>query len=159
MKNNSVFIIHSGKPVLYEDFKVIAQKQAGYIKAQNPQKVVLSGDDSYILLVNLFACMYLNIPVQLIPDKTKLKYAEGLYIDNLYEGNQIAEDNLQNDFLIEFLTSGSTSEPKIVKKTLANIFAEAKVISKTFDFSDIHEFETTASLTHLYGFTFCFAVP
>ena len=159
MKNNSVFIIHSGKPVLYEDFKVIAQKQAGYIKAQNPQKVVLSGDDSYILLVNLFACMYLNIPVQLIPDKTKLKYAEGLYIDNLYEGNQIAEDNLQNDFLIEFLTSGSTSEPKIVKKTLANIFAEAKVISKTFDFSDIHEFETTASLTHLYGFTFCFAIP
>lgn len=159
MKNDSVFIIYSGKPVLYEDFKLIAQKQAGYIKAQNPQKVILSGEDTYILLVNLFACIYLNIPVQLISNKTKLKYTEGLYIDNIYDGNQIQEDNISEGFIIEFLTSGSTSEPKIVKKTLANVFAEAKAISKTFDFSNIYEFQTTALLTHLYGFTFCFAVP
>ena len=147
MKNNSVFIIHSGKPVLYEDFKVIAQKQAGYIKAQNPQKVVLSGDDSYILLVNLFACMYLNIPVQLIQDKSKLEYSEGVYIDNIFEAEPISEQSVSEDFLIEFLTSGSTSEPKVIKKVLRNILQEAQTISETFDFSAIQEFNITAPVS------------
>lgn len=159
MKDNSVFLIRSGKPVLFEDFKATAKKQAGYIKLQAPEKVILSGDDTYLLLVNLFACMYLNIPVQLIPDRTKLKYAKGLFIKDIYGAEAILNDNINKDFLIEFLTSGSTSEPKTIKKTLANLLTEAKTISETFDFSKVQNFETTAPLTHLFGFTFGFAVP
>lgn len=159
MKNDSVFLISSGKPILYEDFKLIAQKQAGYIKTINPKKVVLSGDNTYVFLVNLFACMYLNIPVQLIQDKSKLEYSEGVYIDSIFEAEPISEQSVSEDFLIEFLTSGSTSEPKVIRKKLRNILQEAKTISETFDFSAIQEFNITAPLTHLYGFTFGFAVP
>ena len=90
MKNDSVFLISSGKPILYEDFKLIAQKQSGYIKTLNPKKVVLSGDNTYVFLVNLFACMYLNIPVQLIQDKSKLEYSEGVYIDSIFEYETIS---------------------------------------------------------------------
>ena len=159
MENSSVFLIHKDRPVLFEDFNKTVKAHAGYIKSRNITKIVIAGDDTYTFLVNLFACIYLNIPVQLIPDKTKLKYAEGVFIDDVYDNEELIEGNIDENYVIEFLTSGSTAVPKVVKKSIKNLTDEAETIAKTFDFSNTSQFVTTSSLAHLFGFTFCFMLP
>lgn len=161
LENHNLFLIHDNQPVTFEEFKNIVKKQMAYIADINPNRVILSGDNTFVFLINLFSCIYLNIPVVLISDKTKLKYTEGVFIDSIVSTGTLKdfETDINHKYVIEFMTSGTTGTPKIIKKTLKNLLLEAEEIVKTFDLSSITEFITTTTMTHLFGFTFCFMVP
>ncbi len=158
--DNSVFLIHNNKSVTYNEFKQTVQKQISYIKTLNANEIVLSGDDTYVLLVNLFSCMYLNIPSVLITDKTRLQYVDGCYVDKVVDSFAPSElGSIDYDYIISFLTSGSTGIPKKINISINNLIAEASDMIEAIDFSSASQFITTTTLAHHYGCTVCLFVP
>ena len=158
--NDSIFLIHNGRNITCREFKQTVKKQISYIKTLNPAEVVLSGDDTYIFLVNLFSCIYLNIPTVLIGDKTRLQYVDGVFIDKVVDSTEETEiGEIDLDYTISFLTSGSTGVPKKINISLNNLIAEAEDMIAAVDFSNVLQFITTTTLSHHYGCTVCLFVP
>ena len=141
--NDSIFLVHNGKNITCKEFKQTVKKQITYIKTLTPAEVVLSGDDTYTLLVNLFSCIYLKIPTVLIGDKTRLQYVDGIYIDKVVNSTEESEiGGLDLEYTISFLTSGSTGAPKKINISLRNLIAEG-----TTDFSGVYFRATDMDLT------------
>ncbi len=158
--NDSIFLVHNGKNITCKEFKQTVKKQITYIKTLTPAEVVLSGDDTYTLLVNLFSCIYLKIPTVLIGDKTRLQYVDGIYIDKVVNSTEESEiGGLDLEYTISFLTSGSTGAPKKINISLRNLIAEAEDMIEAIDFSKAAQFITTTTLAHHYGCTVCLFVP
>lgn len=158
LKNSDIFLIHNEKSLTFGEFLEFVKFQAHYIK--NFDNIVLSGEDAFVFLVNLFSCIYLKKPITVITDKTKLKYTNGEFVDELSHTAKISElPEIDYNYVINFLTSGTTGEPKVVKKSINNLVAEAETLNKQFCFSNVSEFVTTTTLSHLFGFTFSLMVP
>ncbi len=158
--DNVVFLIHNGEKITYKEFKSVLKKQMSHIKKLNPNQVVLCGDDTFVFLVNLFSCIYLKINVVIISDKTKLQYTEGLFIDEIFDSKDEVElEAINQDYVINFLTSGTTSTPKMIPVAIKNLIAEAQDMSEIYDFSKATEFLTSSTLAHHYGCTVCLFLP
>lgn len=86
---------------------------------------------------------------------------------NLYQDLAPIDKNSEFDFIsinpnkvdICFSTSGSSGNPKVVVKTLANLVAESQDILSQFPELRNMEFVSTTTLNHLFGFTFHFMLP
>ena len=158
--DNVVFLVHNGQKITCREFKSVVKKQMSHIKKLNPDQVVLSGDDTFVFLVNLFSCIYLEINVVIISDKTKLQYTEGLFIEEIFDSEDDVElGEINQDYVINFLTSGTTSTPKMIPVAIKNLIAEAQDMSEIYDFSKAKEFLTSSTLAHHYGCTVCLFLP
>ena len=61
--------------------------------------------------------------------------------------------------IINFYTSGSTSNAKCIKKSLQNLIDEGNDLYDEFKFDNGFEFASTTTLNHLFGMTFHFMLP
>ena len=64
-----------------------------------------------------------------------------------------------NEIIIYFSTSGSSGSPKIIEKSLANLFKESQDLLTQFPELKSLEFASTTTMNHLFGFTFHFMLP
>ena len=76
----------------------------------------------------------------------------------LVSGNQNLEAKMQESG-IYFLTSGSSTKPKLIKKNFENLFNEAKDLAEVFNIPSDYVFVTTTTPVHLFGLTFQVMFP
>ena len=93
-------------------------------------------------------------------DKTKISTLDFDFdtIDDINiaeKQNYTFSETEPQNVIINFYTSGTSSTPKIIKKSLYNLICEAKDIAEEFDFkSQNYEIISTTTMCHLFGMTF-----
>lgn len=149
-------VIKGDKTYTYSDIKGIIGTRSESLKSKK-DNIVLFGDDSFSFIINFFASLVCEKNIYLITDKTKINTLDFEYdIPN----NDISETQTDiskeidiNKPLINFYTSGSTSKPKIITKSLYNLIKEAEDIGKVFNFKNLTVVSTT-TMAHQFGITF-----
>lgn len=129
------------------------------------ENVVLLPDDNLSFMVNFFTAIFAKKNIYLLDNIQKkmsledydvLKSANLDPIDKIIEFPQVDK----NCVLIHLMTSGSSGEPKVIIKSLANLINEAVDINKTFDFGDKKLIvSSTTVFSHLFGLTFALMFP
>lgn len=124
--------------------------------------VILFGDNSFEFIVNFFAGLFSNKQIYLLTDKNRLKTLKTDYfLPQKFE--KAAEVNFEKidpkNCFVNFFTSGSTAQPKIITKNFENLENEACAISKQFKFDKNLQVYSTTIMPHMFGLTFHFMLP
>lgn len=89
-----------------------------------------------------------------------------IFIDEINNDKVIENANFNgftklnlNEVIVNFYTSGTTGDKKVVKKSLENLFKESKTLQEQFPKFKELEFISTTTMHHLFGFTFHFMLP
>ncbi len=164
--DSQTLLMHEGKDISLQLFKNYVVSGVEFLKKQNTDNVVILSNSIFDFAVWFFACIATKKKIFLLTEASKLRYLNFDYlvveknpplIETKFSFSQIVPENV----LINFYTSGSTSTPKHVVKTLSNVLSEAKELYNTF-FKDNHKelrFLTSTRLQHMYAFSFCFILP
>lgn len=162
--DNETFIIKGGKFYSVFDFKKRVLSQIEYIKNKNKNMVLLC-DDNYSFLINFIASVFLEKEIYILSDKTRindLKIEYDILDDTLYEN--VSDFKFKEiDFskgCINFFTSGTTSKPKQIKKSIESLIEEANDVANIFNLKDKNlTIATTTSSAHSFGLTFNLILP
>lgn len=151
--DDEFFLVRNGEKMTFANVKELVVKKAETL--DKTKQVLIFGEDNFDFIISFFAAVFSRKEI-FLADKNVPFNLEKTYDDSVFAFEQI---NLKNVF-INFLTSGSSGNSKIVKKSLFNLVREAEDIGKTFlsgekDF----RFCSTTTLNHLFGFTFHFMTP
>ena len=163
--NNSKPIIKKDNKLYYaKDLLPIIQANIKYINenAKN-NKVVIISEDLFDFSINFLSSIFAQKEIYLLPDmkKNKLIDFDFLLLNKAVYENEEPKKFFMPDFsktYINFFTSGSTGVPKPVKHSLENFVIESEELityCKNF-ISENTEIITTARLTHLFPFAYCF---
>ena len=144
--DDKTILINQDKSYTIADLKILIKD-----KIQNPQNRP----------INFSKCSIFEFIVEFI---ARIFIQEEI---NLYQDLAPIDKNSEFDFIsinpnkvdICFSTSGSSGNPKVVVKTLANLVAESQDILSQFPELRNMEFVSTTTLNHLFGFTFHFMLP
>ncbi|GBF22672.1 AMP-dependent ligase [Candidatus Gastranaerophilus sp. (ex Termes propinquus)] len=166
---NDTALVYKQKNYTY---KALAQLVfAQHIKLKNIEckSVAIASEDSFDFIINFLSSIYSGKEIFLPDDINKLKKLQtGCFVVTetpkeaaLAAGRNVLPEISADDVVINFFTSGTTSEPKLIKKTLSNLVIEACDIIEEFNLSRHGElvFSSTARLSHLFGLTFHLMVP
>ena len=157
--DNKTAVINNKKEYSFSDLKKIISANIQIIKNKKDNVVIL-GVDNFSFIINFFASIFLNKNIFLISDIKKLDY-----FDLDYDLLDCISLNKKEDFqfnkieaekvIINFFTSGSTSKPKIIKKSLFNLIQEGLDTGEEFDFKNKnYKVISTTTMSHLFGMTF-----
>ncbi len=162
--DNKIALINNDKSYTYCELKAIISYFIEKIKNRN-QNIVISTSDNFLFVIYFFASLFCNKNIYLLSDSRKIKNLNFEYalcddIELKSLNSYIYPEIDINKPSINFYTSGSASEPKIIKKSLFNLIKEAEDINGTFNFSDKnYEVFSTTSMCHMFGMTFHLMVP
>jgi len=164
--DNKIVLINNDKSYSLGELKELVFIQVIYLKKIACKNVVLSECDNFEFIINFLASIYAGKELFLLSDCHKLNelnidyYLPELQNDEINQ-NEICFENIEpQDIIINFLTSGSSSTPKLIKKTLFNLIEEAKDLNDMFLKSEQNlRFISTTKLTHLFGLSFHLMVP
>lgn len=162
--DNKLAVITQDKSYTYLEIKNQVAWQIENIKNKKDNVVILSGDN-YKFIINFFAALFCNKNIYLLTDKTRLNTLKmdfdlldevsGKSLEN-YEFPQVN----QTVPFINFYTSGSSFEPKNIKKSLYNLVQEAEILGKECNIkNDDYTVLLTTSMCHLYGLVFSLIYP
>ncbi len=163
--NNSKPIIKNNDKLFFaKDLLPIIQANIEYINNNSKdKKVVIISDNLFDFSINFLAAIFAKKEIYLLPDikKTKLIDFNFLLLNNAIYEEKLPQKFLIPDFsktYINFFTSGSTGIPKPVKHSLENFIIETEeIITYCKEFiTNGTEIRTTARLTHLFPFAYCF---
>lgn len=163
--DENIFITDNNVNYTVKDFKyLVSAKFKQIVPKQNT--VVICTDNNFSFLVNFFAAIFAKKEIYLMTEPQKIK---SLSIDYYVIDNDINRaENICNfeqinleSIIINFYTSGSTSEPKCIKKTLYNLYIEGNDVAKEFSFANQNNLcvKTTTTMCHLFGMTFALMLP
>jgi len=127
--------------------------------------VVILTENNFNFLIHFFAGIFSGKNIYILSDKNRLKNLDFEYvildevtgegIDN-YKFPEVDREKP----LIRFYTSGSSSEPKMIKKSLDNLIFEVEDVKKEFDFgTQTYSVISTTSMCHSFGLTFHLLLP
>jgi Acyl-coenzyme A synthetases/AMP-(fatty) acid ligases len=161
---NDEFCIKNGEVISAESFVGLVSTISAYLITQ-PDRVVLSFQDSYYFSAAVLAAMASEKKVIILPnnqkgtlEKFRAEYDSVLndaLVMNLPMGDALLEHFISPDASLVFFTSGSSGESKKVEKRFENFFAEVLELEATFRprVNDSFIF-STVSHQHIYGFLF-----
>ena len=148
-----------------KDLKLLLLPRIKFLKSLRQNKLLLTCDDNFAFILNFFAGILAGKELFLLSDSTKIKTFGNDFIKEVaddkntaYEAIDFTKFDTENIF-INFYTSGSTGEPKCVRKSLENVISEARVLAELFPADKESVFVTTLKLTHMFGFVFAFIFP
>ena len=151
--DSRIFLVHENKEYTVQEVKNLVAQKAKML--EKTKQVLLSGEDNFDFIISFFAAVFSDKEIFLM-DKNIIHYVEKTPDESVFGFKKIDFDKI----FVNFFTSGSCGNSKIVKKSLFNLIREAQDIGKTFLSSDSAlRFCSTTSLNHLFGFTFHFMTP
>ena len=160
-----IFIINNDDAYTVKDIKYLVSAKIEQILTASNNAVICT-DNNFSFIVNFFAAIFAQKEIYLITEPQKIK---SLRIDHFVMKNDFSQLKNMYDFkpidldkvIINFYTSGSTNEPKLIKKSLFNLYIEGKDIAKEFNFNNTNNFyvKTTTTMCHLFGMTFALMLP
>ncbi len=108
--------------------------------------------DNFAFVINFLAEIFTN---------------KNIFIDEIKSEKIIDSHNFKGfielnpkEIIINFQTSGTTGEKKIVQKSLENLFSESEALKNQFPtLLKNKEFISTTTMNHLFGFTFHLMLP
>lgn len=121
------------------------------------EKILVSGENGLEFIVNFFAAVFTGKEIFLSDRKTDKYFVPESFqaASEICDFPKINPDKV----FINFYTSGSTAEPKIIKKSFTNLLNEQRDLCKQFDFGKNPVFVSTSTMVHMFCLTFCFMVP
>lgn len=179
MDNRGIYIVEEDFFISYQDFFIIKNYiREFYVKKFNfekDKKIYIQDNNYVIALSKALACLDENYEVVLgslnIPDNTNFInyfYSFDLNLD-LYDTLKNFTNNREqvkkyslSDYLyssIYFFTSGSTGEPKLIKKRICTLVLESLYLKKVLQFSDKETIYSFVPVNHIYGFIYSFVIP
>lgn len=155
-------LVYRQETLTISDLKKYVWFQKKAFDKNSENAVVLLGDNSFEFIVNFFAGLFSNKQIYLLADKNRLKMLKTDYfLPQKFE--KAAEVNFKEidpkNCLINFFTSGSTAQPKIITKNFENLENEACAVSKQFRFDKNLQVYSTTIMPHMFGLTFHFMLP
>lgn len=159
--DNETALIGNEAEFKFKDLKALISNAAAFVKNKK-QNIVISESDNFNFIIKFSACIFTGKTVYLASDLTKLPET-GIDYD-LFSGTEFKPADFklnkpdENSIIINFLTSGSSSSPKIIKKTLSNLIKEGEDINKTFNLKGLTAV-SAVSMMHLFGLTFHLMTP
>lgn len=156
------------------DFRHRAAQIALQFQSENIQTVGLWLADAAQFACVLLACFHAKVKILLPPnelpenrrwvtEQAGLWFDDGLFaefgiLQKVSEKQPLV--SLEDDTEMWLKTSGSSGEAKILKKTAAQLWAEAEAVAKTLPF-DVQECQLIGSVSvqHFYGLTFRVLLP
>ena len=166
--DDKTLFIHKEKNFLLKEFKNFVAAGAAFLNNQKKDNIVILSSCAFDFCVWFFSCIFAKKNIFLLTDNSKLKYLDFEYIvvdKSLPPAEQPDFFRIEpENVLINFYTSGSTSQPKNVQKTLANVIAEANCIYEEFfalSKCDNTQFRflTSTHPQHMFAFSFYFMLP
>ena len=148
-----------------KDLKILLCPKINSLRSLKENNLLLTCDDNFEFILNFFAGILAGKELFLLSDSTKIKdfgndFIKEVPADKNAAGKAIdfTEFDPKNIF-INFYTSGSTGEPKCVRKSFDNVILEVQELKRLFPADDDSVFVTTLKLTHMFGFAFAFIYP
>lgn len=156
-ENKPVFITENGV-INFDVLKILVKEKTAAFLAQKVKKCVVSDENHFEFVIDFLAAICAEKEIFL-----------GSGCENCVRANSVPSakksdisliEKNPKDIIINFCTSGSSGQPKIIKKSLFNLIREAEDIKEMF-FGAEKElvFSTTTVFHHLFGMTFCFMTP
>ena len=162
-------VLNNGeKEFTFRELKELVFIKSEFLKSIDSKNIVVLGNDSFSFVINFLACVFARKEIFLLDDKHNLNYLEtDYYVAEEVSGNEKQTGDLffgdidSHNTIINFFTSGSSAQPKQIKKTLWNLIEEAKDIAEEFENFGTNKlnFISTTKMNHLFGLTFHFMVP
>ena len=159
--DEKVILRHKGKEYSWHDLKKIFLPRTAFLKKADCNNLLLICEDNFEFIINFLAGIFAQKELFLLTDKTKTYLLKDDFITEIgnCEDNIVLPEVNPLDIYINFFTSGTSSEPKKVRKTLQNLCCEAKDIYEVFPVAKNMSVVTTTKLTHMFGMTFAFIYP
>ncbi|MBQ9245131.1 AMP-binding protein [bacterium] len=162
--DNDILIKTENKIYTIKEIKSIISGKISVIDKLKKNVVILSGDN-FSFIINFFASIYTEKNIFLITEKQKLKELS-VDFDILDEDCSRKSENFNFPAIdikkanINFYTSGSTTTPKCIKKSLYNLITEAKDAAEELKFQEKPlVVKSSTTMCHLFGTTFHFMFP
>ena len=162
--DSNIFIKNENKAYTLFEIKNLIKTRCTEIK-EKPKNVVIFEDDNFSFIINFFASIFTEKTIYLLDSKQKISNLDFEYFLLNKEINNKKSDyefgEIDFDYVnINFYTSGSTSKPKIFKKSINNLLYEARDNKEEFKIKENNlEFITTTILQHLFSLTFFLMFP
>ena len=150
-------VINNGRKYNFSQLKALISGQIEQLKNKK-ENIVIATDDNFIFIIQFFASVFSNKNIYLLSDKTRLNNLKFDFdtpcdLELKTKENYIFPKVDTKKVIINFYTSGSSSEPKVIKKSLYNLICEGCDINEEFDFKNLEVISTT-TMCHLFGMTF-----
>lgn len=150
----------------FEEVKHLVYAQMIEFNKEKSANLMLTSFDNFNFIINFLAAVFSGKEILLIDDKHRLaeiyfEFFEPEEFDETGPNNILFKKINPKETFVTFLTSGTVSEPKQIRKSLYNLIKEAEDVYKEFPnlFNENMIFTTTTKLSHLFGLTFQFMVP
>ena len=162
--DNRTALITNKSIYTFSDIKKQIARQIENLKNKKSNVVILSGDN-YNFVINFFAALFSDKNIYLLTDKTRLNNLQIEYdilgeISGEIPSNYSFPEVDRDKPVITFFTSGSSYEPKSIKKTLNNLVLEAEIIEQVCGVTpDEYRVRSTTSMCHLFGLVFSLLFP
>ncbi len=157
----------NGKNLSLQEFKEFISVAVNFLNSQSCKNAVVLSSDAFDFVVWFFACIAAKKEIFLLTDSSKLKYLEFEYVllDKILDKK--CDKNIEYDPIdchkvsINFFTSGSTSKPKMITKTLTNTIIEAEDVFAEFlsDYKNPFRVLTSTKSQHMFPFIYYFILP
>lgn len=152
-------------PISFADFWQDVAEQAAWIAQRIEPVWALWEQDSYDFLVLFFAALqagkHLRLPPHKVAQLEQQFKAESIYFLSRQEVDRTlaplvldVSPNFAARAQIDFYTSGSTGEPKLIARTLEQLLLEVIGLHATFAISPTAVSLATVSHQHIYGLLF-----
>lgn len=128
------------------------------------QNIVICDNDNFSFLIKFFACIFEKKNIFLLSDIKKLPelcFDYDLFIENCF----VCDENYnfpiidEKNTFINFFTSGSSSNSKIIKKSLYNLIKEGMDLGSELNINKNLNVLSTTTMCHLFGMTFHLMFP
>lgn len=159
---DKVLLLRDGVAYTYGEVKDFISR---YSLEGTKQNVVIFGEDNFLFIIRFLASVFSRKNIYILPDKTRVKslnfdydILDDLTTNNLSQASKnICFDEVRpEEVFVNFCTSGSGGEPKIIKKTLQNLISEADGIKNELKLAENEQIivKSSTTLGHLFGVTF-----
>ena len=162
--DNNTAVLDDDKNYTFGDLKRIIALEANCLKYKKRNIIIASGNN-FNFIIHFFASLFEEKNIYLVSDKSKLKYIDFEYdiLDEVESQGNSEYDFLKNNIeksKIIFFTSGSTTKPKMITKSIHNLIAEGIDIGKELNITNkkLTVYSTT-TMCHLFGLTFHLMFP
>jgi len=163
--DEQIVLLKKQEQISLNNLKKYIYAKVAKLKAYSIENVVIFDENGFDFAVNFFASIFARKKIYLVSSKERLSQLDFEYVlggENCKIAQNTDFEKINPDETsIQFFTSGSCANPKIIAKTLTNLIRESEDL-----FEEISgkipqgcDFVTTSTCTHLFCLSFYFMFP
>lgn len=160
--DSKIVLKKDGESYSVFDIKKIIAPKAAYLQTLNSSEIAIGECSNFDFIINFLSCVFAKKNIVFInsagnlkiPDITKFSAKN---FENFPDFNIEAIN--PSEIMINMFTSGSSTTPKNIQKTLKNLIKEANDLKEELSIEENLEFIGTTTPNHLFGLVFYFILP